>query len=116
MDKSFRNLLKLFLLFCIFVLAGLVVCFWFITPNMTVLPTDITIASDLQARLRPLLQSSNPVKVIVGNGVVRLEGTINSQYEHDAILEVAKQGAGTNKIQDELKIKPSPLRTQGGTH
>jgi hypothetical protein len=111
-DTALGNLLELFLFLCIFVLAGLAVFLWSFVPKMAKSSTDITIQSDLQPRLRSLSQANTPLKVIVGHGTVRLEGTINDQYEHDVILEVAKQGAGTNKVQDALEVRLPQSRTQ----
>lgn len=76
----------------------------------------MTIQSDLQPRLRSLLQANSPLRVTVGHGIVRLEGTIKDQYEHNLILETAKQGAGTNKVQDALKPMSPQSRTQEGAN
>jgi hypothetical protein len=115
MSSFLRNVLKLFLLLCILGLAGLAVFLWSYIPKMAKSPTDITIQSDLQPRLSSLSRASNSnLKVTVGQGTVRLEGTITDQNEHDVVLAVAKQGSGINKIDDALKIISPQARTQEG--
>ena len=48
----------------------------------------------------------------MADGIVRLEGNIANQYDNDAILEIAKQGAGTNRIADNLKVAVPGFKTQ----
>ena len=64
-------------------------------------------------RLDSLLQAGEqPLRVIVSHGTVRLKGAIVDQYEHDTILQIVKQGSGTNRVEDTLKVMRPQARRQ----
>ncbi|MBV8708787.1 MAG: BON domain-containing protein [Acidobacteriaceae bacterium] len=109
--------MKLFLMLCIFMLFGSALFLWSFASKFEESPTDVTIQSDLQPRLHSFSQANgSPLKVLVSHGTVRLEGTVTDQYEHEAILEIAKQGSGTDKIEDQLKTMLPPSSTQTGSY
>ncbi len=92
-------------LLCVAALAGLCILFSSYVQRTGRSSADVTIERDLELRVQPFSPSTEPVlQVTVAAGTVTLEGKIANQYDHNALIEIAKAGAGTNRIVDRLTL------------
>ncbi len=98
---------KILLLLGAISVAGLSGSIWSRVQHSDRSSTDAAIQSDLESRLAAFSQSGNlRLRVTAAHGTVKLEGRMASQYDHDALLRLVKEGAGTNKVIDNLLVSP----------
>ncbi|MDQ2711441.1 MAG: BON domain-containing protein [Acidobacteriota bacterium] len=75
----------------------------------------MSLQRDLELRIQPFSPSAGPgLQITVVGGAVKLEGKIANQYDHDALIEIVKSGAGTNRIVDRLTVT-KPVAKSGMT-
>jgi len=99
------NMFKTVPLLCVDALAGLSMLLSSYVQNAGTSSTDVTIQRDLELRIQPFSPSAGPrLQITVVGGAVKLEGKIANQYDHDALIEIVKSGAGTNRIVDRLTV------------
>ena len=52
-----------------------------------------------------LSMNAKNVKIIARDGVITLQGPVDSQQEKDAIATKAREIAGKDKVEDQLEVK-----------
>lgn len=67
---------------------------------------DVQITKDIRADImgRDLSFNSKNIKIITHNEFVTLKGVVESDAEHQTILQIARNHANTAKITDDLKV------------
>ncbi len=70
---------------------------------------DVQITKDIRQGIMNSEMSFNAknIKIITRNEHVNLKGVVESHTEHQAILKIARTHANTDKISDNLKVKPN---------
>ncbi len=70
---------------------------------------DVQITKDIREGIMNSEMSFNAknIKIITRNEHVNLKGVVESDTEHQAILKIARTHANTDKISDNLKVKPN---------
>jgi hyperosmotically inducible protein len=68
---------------------------------------DVQITQDIRSAVvaADLSFNAKNIKIITKDENVTLKGVVKSHEEHEAILKIAKEHAGSAKVTDQLKVK-----------
>jgi hyperosmotically inducible periplasmic protein len=72
--------------------------------------TDVDMTAKIRQRVigaEGLSINARNVKIITADGQVTLRGPVNSAAEHGTIVQIARELAGTDNVDDQLEVKTS---------